>query len=207
MKFYYYPISTYSQKVLLALYEKQVVFEPQLVNILDSQQVEEFRVIYPLGKIPVLVTENQQLIPESTIIIEYLDSHFDSGTRLIPAGNSDENRQLRLLDRIADLYLNDSIVTLMFAQNCQQAEIDNAKRYLIYCYQQFNGLLEGNSWVMGQGFTLVDCALIPPLLYAERFMPFADYEHLHSYFQRAQERPSYQKVLADALPMLTSLGI
>lgn len=207
MKFYYYPISTYSQKVLLALYEKRIIFEPRLVNILDQQEVDEFRSIYPLGKIPLLVVSDNHLIPESSIIIEYLDGHYDTGTRLIPAGSVDEMRQLRFLDRMADLYLNNSVVTLMFAQNRRQAELADARRYLLYCYDQLNHILEGNQWVMGDGFTMVDCAVIPPLLYAERFMPFSEYANLLNYFQRAQERPSYQKVLADALPLLTAMGV
>ncbi|TLU64586.1 glutathione S-transferase family protein [Thalassotalea litorea] len=207
MKFYYYPVSTYSQKVLLALYEKQVSFEPYLVNILDQQEVEEFRRIYPLGKIPLLIVDNQHLIPESSIIIEYLDHHFDSGTRLFPAGNYDEIRQMHFLDRVADLYLNNSIVTLMFAKNRRTAEVDEAKRCLLYCYEQLNRRLQGNSWIMGERFTYVDCAIIPPLLYAERHMPFQEYGNLLAYFQRAQARASYQKVLADALPLLTAMGV
>ncbi|WP_394173740.1 glutathione S-transferase family protein [Thalassotalea litorea] len=207
IKFYYYPISTYSQKVLLALYEKQVLFEPHLVDIHDQRQLYAFRQIYPLGKVPLLLGDNQHVISESSIIIEYLDSHFDSGTRLFPDVSSDDIRQMRFLDRIADLYLNNSVVTLMFAKDRRQAERNEATRCLTFCYQYLNNRLEGKPWIMGENFTFADCAIIPPLLYAERHMPFVEYANLLNYFQRAQERPSYQKVLADALPLLTSMGV
>ena len=37
MKLFYNPISTYSQKVLIALYEKGIEFEPEIVNLMDKR--------------------------------------------------------------------------------------------------------------------------------------------------------------------------
>ncbi len=37
MKFYYNPLSTYAQKALIALYEKQVKFEPIVVNLMTPE--------------------------------------------------------------------------------------------------------------------------------------------------------------------------
>ena len=73
MKLYYNPISTYSQKVLIALYEKGLDFEPEIVNLMDADARARYRDVNPLGKIPCLQLDDGHIIPESSIIIEYID--------------------------------------------------------------------------------------------------------------------------------------
>ena len=125
MKLYYVPVSTYCQKVLMAFHEKGVAFEPELVNLSDETARSEYRKFYPLGKVSVLVPEEDWMIPESSIIIEYLDTHFDAGTRLLP-DDPDLARQARFKDRMLDLYLNDSISNLFFQGRKPQEERDPA---------------------------------------------------------------------------------
>jgi len=102
VKLYYNPLSTYSQKTLIALYEKQVAFEPVIVNLMSPEGQAEYEKLYPIGKVPMLVLDDDYKIPESTIIIEYLEGHVQSGTRLIPEG-TDAARQVRFMDRMSDL--------------------------------------------------------------------------------------------------------
>src|ERR1700733_12029766 len=107
MKLYYFPLSTYSQKVLVALYEKGLDFTPEIVSVMDAAAKAEYKAkVNPLGKVPTLVAANGHKIPESTTIIEYLeDNHESSGTRLIPADRA-HARLTRFHDRNFDLYLN-----------------------------------------------------------------------------------------------------
>ncbi len=60
-----------------------------------------------------MVLYDGHLIPEPSIIGEYLDANLDSGPRLIPPGR-DEARRTRFQDRMMDLYFNDSIASLLF---------------------------------------------------------------------------------------------
>lgn len=69
MELYYYPISTYCQKVLIACYEKSVEFTPQLVFLFDEAEREAYRKIYPMGKIPLLVLDDGHWVPESSNIV------------------------------------------------------------------------------------------------------------------------------------------
>jgi len=75
MKLYYHPLSTYSQKVLIACYEKNVTFEPIKVDLMSAEGREAYEAIYPIGKIPLLNPTDDHMVPESTIIIEYLEGH------------------------------------------------------------------------------------------------------------------------------------
>src|SRR4051812_3324883 len=105
MKLYFAPRSTYSQKALIALHEKRASFTPVIVSPADAGDRAELAKLTPLGKVPVLVLPDGWKIPESSIIIEYLDTHISTGTRLIPE-DIDQARQTRFHDRLADLYVN-----------------------------------------------------------------------------------------------------
>src|SRR5262249_47941611 len=73
MKLHYFPLSTYSQKVLTALYEKGIAFTPALIQPSVPEQRAGYLAVNPLGKVPALVLDNGDVLTESTTIIEYLD--------------------------------------------------------------------------------------------------------------------------------------
>src|SRR3954463_9835264 len=106
LRLYYHPLSSFCWKALIALYEKDVAFEGQIVNFMDPEQDAAFRKLWPVRRFPVLRDEAEdRLVPESSLIIEYIDQKFPGGTRLIP---SDPMRawQTRLRDRFLDLYVH-----------------------------------------------------------------------------------------------------
>src|ERR1700687_3923188 len=106
LKLYFHPLSSFCQKVLIALYENDTPFVPKLVDFADSASRAEFLQIWPVGKFPVLADEGRDhLIPESSIIIEYLAQHYPGETKLLPA-DADLARQTRMRDRFFDLYVN-----------------------------------------------------------------------------------------------------
>ena len=210
MKLYYNPMSTYSQKVLMAFYEKDVAFEPMLVDLMNPEKKAEYKKIYPFGKAPCLVRSDGWMIPESSIIIEYLEGAFSTGTKLIPE-DKDLARQTRFFDRMADLYVNDSVGTLFFGSLRspeQQSEsyfkerMQTMRNNLDVSYAAIHKTLEGKTWMMGDAFTMADCSLIPALGYARKTYPFDQYKNIVSYFGRGVERLSYQKVLKEATPLL-----
>jgi glutathione S-transferase len=207
MKFYYNPLSTYAQKALIALYEKQVKFEPIVVNLMTPEGKAEYEKVYPIGKVPLLKPSDDHMIPESTIIIEYLDGHYPNGTRLIPAG-TDEARKVRFMDRMADLYLNDPATTLMFQKfgfrQSSEDELARATKYVRLSYENFDKRLANQDWLCGE-FSMADCAAIPSLFYCKGIAPFSDYRNIVSYYERAKQRPSYAKVMAEFVPIWESM--
>jgi len=209
MKLYHHPISTYSQKAVLALYEKDVPFESVVVSLMSPEGRAAYEKLYPIGKIPLLVLDDGHMIPESTIIIEYLEGHFPQGTKLIPDG-VDAARQVRFMDRMGDLYLNDPMGTLVFdalgLRKADEAALATARKQLRISFEQMNRLLEKQPWLWGDGFTMADCAAIPPLFYCQQVAPFSDYPHLVRYFERARERPSYARVTREFLPIWQAMA-
>ena len=64
-----------------------------------------FLAVWPIGKFPVLQDEARaQLVPESSIIIEYLAQHYPGPSELVPS-DPDQAREARLLDCFADLHV------------------------------------------------------------------------------------------------------
>lgn len=209
MKLYYFPASTYSQKALIAFHETDTEFEPVLTNLFDTEAREKYRELYPVGKVPLLVLDNDYMIPESSIIIEYLDRHGHNGIKLIP-DEPDRARQTRFKDRMLDLYLNNPLTTLLFQgikpESEQDPEAIRTARYLIeVTYRYLDKDLADNTWLMGEDFTMADCSAAPPLYYARLIAPFDEYGNINAYAQRLFERPSYEKIKQEAQPYFDEL--
>ena len=209
MQLYYFPPSTYSQKVLIALEEKKVSFEREIVNLLDEKTRNEYREFYPLGKIPLLKRDDGWIIPESSIIIEFLETEYPQFQQLI---SSDPvlARQTRFMDRMNDLYLNDPVATLLFeswkpAKQQDAAKIDAAKSHLSTIYQYMNKNLTGKDWLV-EDFSMADCAAAPALLYAQQVFPFAGNAEIERYWQNLNQRESVRTVFEHAQPYIDSLG-
>jgi glutathione S-transferase len=193
MQLYYHPRSPYSHKVMIALAEKRVAFEPVMVKPTD----EQFAKLTPIRKVPLLVLADGWKIPESTIIIEYLDTHFSTGTRLIP-DDRDQARQTRFHDRIADLYIAEPLMSLLF----KRGDADAAHARIDSMLTGLDEHISKRTWVMGDAFTMADCSLIPTLRYARELHPFDRYKHVTAYFGRALERPSVKAVFEEIAPHL-----
>ncbi|MDH3377518.1 MAG: glutathione S-transferase family protein, partial [Gammaproteobacteria bacterium] len=149
MELHYHPLSTYSQKVLIALFEMGIEFEPKIVNMFDPEQRAQYRSLYPIGKVPLLVLDDGHPIPESSIIVEYLNSISD-GVRLIP-DDPTEARKTRFLDRMYDLYLNNNVGALFFELRKPDAErsqsvIDGANEKIAIMYNNMEDNLSGKHW-------------------------------------------------------------
>ena len=210
MKLYYFPPSTYSQKALLALYEKGVDFEKHHVNMFDPEQRAKYQALYEICKIPLLIPDDDHMIPESSIIVEYLDQRFDNGPQLIPQ-DPEKSRKTRFMDRMNDFYLNEATVTLLFDSWKPDSEkepekVARAKELLDCSYKHLDQMLSEHKWIMGDEFTLADCSAIPALFYAADIYPYEAFPNLVRYFEDAKKRPSYQKVLEEALPVLEQMA-
>ncbi len=211
MKLYFHPISTYSQKVVIAMYEKDVKFTPSIVNIMDPAEVAEYRKTNPGGKVPFLLLDDGWKIPESTIIVEYLEGHHPQGTKLIPA-DKDLARRTRFIDRMADLYLNETMTTILFdgmkpAGEKEPGRVAKAKATLDTHYPLIDANFGKSKWAVGDEFSMADCALAGPLFYLRKVHPYASFKNIDAYWNRLNERPSVKRAIGEALPYLQKMGM
>lgn len=208
LKLYFHPLSSFCQKALIALYENQTPFEPHIVNLLEDKSRAEFLKIWPIGKFPVLRDEKRdRLVPESSIIIEYLAQHYPGESSLVPT-DPDLARQTRLRDRFFDLYVNamvGKIVTdrLRPAGKGDPYGVEQAKAQLETSLGMLEQEMGKATWAMGEAFGMADCAAAPSLFYANVVRPFTDtHKNLAAYFHRLTQRPSFARVVEEAQPYL-----
>jgi glutathione S-transferase len=207
LRLYYHPLSSFCQKALIALYETGTPFTPQLVDLRDEKDRGAFLKLWPIGKFPVMKDEtHDRLVPESSIIIEYLAQHYPGKSTLIPA-DGDAARQTRLRDRFFDLYLNMPMQKIVGdrmrpADKKDPFGVDQAKQQIKTAVDLLEGEI-GKAWVMGDSFTMADSAAAPALFYANMVAPFMDtHRNVAAYFQRLTKRPSYARVQKEAEPYL-----
>ena len=114
-------------------------------------------------------------MPESSIIIEYLDQHYPGRVRLIPP-DPDLARETRFRDRFYDLYVHEpmqKIVTdkLRPAGKNDPHGVETARALLRTSLGMVDQDMAAKTWAMGEAFTMADCAASPALFYADKVMP------------------------------------
>ena len=207
LKLYYHPLSSFCQKILIALYENQTRFEPKLVDFGNPESAAEFRRIWPIGKIPVLRDDTRnQTVPETSIIIEYLERHYPGPARLLPA-DPELALETRLRDRFFDLYVEvpmQKIVgdRLRPAGRKDPHGVEEAQAQLRLAYAVIEHEMAARTWAAGDGFTMADCAAAPALFYANKVMPLDENRNTAAYLARLMQRPSYARALKEAEPYL-----
>ena len=204
MKLYYHPLSTYCHKVLIAFYEKGLDFDGEIVNLFDAKVREEYRTTYPMGKIPLLFDDDDHMVPESSIIVEYVDALAEP---TLIWGDTTTSRKIRFKDRMYDLYLTDSVSTLFFqalkpVEQQDQERIASAKEKVGVMYRFMQAEFEHQSFSSGDTFSLSDCAAAAGLFYASKVAPFDEHANIVRYWQRLLDKPSIQRVHEEAAPFL-----
>ena len=149
-------------------------------------------------------------VPESSIIIEYLDQHYPGETRFLPA-DPDLARQTRMRDRFFDLYLQlpmQKVVgdRLRPAEKRDAFGVEQAKSQLQTALGMVDGDMATKTWAMGDAFSMADCAAVPALYYANLVTPFTStHKHAAAYLDRLMNRPSVARTVKEAEPYRTAL--
>ncbi|MEK1887709.1 MAG: glutathione S-transferase family protein [Phyllobacterium sp.] len=203
---YFHPLSSFCQKVLTALYEKDVAFEKSVVDFMDPVASASFTRIWPIRQFPVLRdTAHDKTIPESSLIIEYLDRHYPGKVQLLPA-EPEEAFETRRLDRFFDLHVQvpmQKTVTDKLRPDGQNDSfgVEEAKAKLNTAYEVLEKELSGKVWATGDRYTMADCAASPALFYANLSVPFGtEHPNVSAYLERLMQRPSFARAVEEAKP-------
>jgi glutathione S-transferase len=203
---YFHPLSSFCQKVLIALYENDIPFEPRIVDLGDEASRAAFLKVWPVGKFPVLRDERRGLtIPESSVVIEHLHQHYRGRTPLLP-DDADRALQARLWDRFYDLHVNEPMQRIVADRLRPDGRndpfgVEQAKARLQTAYPVIEREMATKTWAAGDEFSMADCAAAPALFYANKVMPFGkEHTNVARYFERLIKRPSYARALTEAQP-------
>ena len=201
---YGHPFSSYTQKVLIALYENALPFEFRCIGPDTPQHVGEWLRRWPLRKFPLLV-DGERDVAETSIIVEYLQLAHPGPVRLLPA-DAMAALDVRFLDRFFDLHVMSPVQhavggALSGDPDKRREGLAHAAEKLEWAYAWLEQRLEGRTWAAGDGFSLADCAAAPSLFYADWVHPVsAGYPVLRAYRSRLLARPSFARAVDEARP-------
>lgn len=199
-----FSVSNYFNKVKMALLEKGIPFQEELVMTRSSD--EAVLAATPLGKIPFIRTEHGSLC-ESQVIMDYLEAAYPEPA-LVPA---DPFQAAKLRELITYLELHLELVArelygqAFFGGTASDSTKERVRRQLDKNIPAFKRLVKFDPFIAGKQFTQADCAAfvsLPLVAMASKAVLGEDLLAAHgidwkTYVKFIGERPSAQKITAD----------
>ncbi|MBL8519481.1 MAG: glutathione S-transferase N-terminal domain-containing protein [Betaproteobacteria bacterium] len=192
--------SPYARKVRIVMAEKRIECEFVAENVWAADtRVGEFN---PLGKVPVLVLDDDLCLYDSRVIAEYLDG-VTPVSRLIPEGGR-ERALVKRWEALAD-GITDAGVAI-FLERKRDAALQGTDWIKRQAGKVEAGVaaaareLGDRDWCHGVGITLADIALGCALLWLEFRLPQfswrAQHPNLKAHVDKLEARASF----ADSIP-------
>ena len=195
-----HPFSSYTQKVLIALWANDTPFDYRMVE--DPDNAAELKRHSPFGMFP-LILDGDRAVFETSIIIEYLQDHYPGPNQWIPDG--DEGLRARFLDRFFDLYIMNtmqvSVTNALRPEGMADAYGEERSRERLHVAYDWLEQNIGDAWAVGDRFTVADCAAAPSLFYADWVEEIGDKRpHLKAYRQRLLAHPIVARAVDEGRP-------
>ena len=197
-----FAVSNYYNKVKIALLEKGVAFEEELVW---TSQHDDMLRRSPLGKVPFIETEAGHL-SESSVINEYIEEAYPQNP-LFPA-DTWQRAKVRELTNLLDMHLELHARRLypgaFFGGTVSDETKEQVKKELDKGVRALKGLVKFSPFIFGDRMTYADCAAFVhlPLISGSTKWAYgadilADIEGVKPYLAMMKARPHLQKVEAD----------
>lgn len=196
MDLYFSPLSC-SMATRIALYEAGAEARFCQVDNRAKRLADgaDFLAINPMGQVPVLRTEEGELLTQNPVVLQYVaDRHPQSG--LMPADGAERYRVQQWLN-----FITSELHKLVFTPLLDTRSNDGAKAYARDKARQrfdyLNAHLDGREYLLNQ-FTAADAYLAVVLNWAAfSGIDLAQWPAVQRYFQQLRERPSVAKAFAE----------
>jgi glutathione S-transferase len=188
--------SPFVRKARIVLAEKRIEYEFVVDNPNDAaSRVSDFN---PLGKVPVLVTDDGASIYDSGVIVEYLDTVSPVG-RLIPEPGR-QRIQVKRWEALADGVMDAAVLSVLErrrpAEQQSRAWIERQDRKVNQGLRAASHDLAEKTWCAGDSYTLADIALGCALGYLNFRFPDlnwrAQYPNLKRHAGKLFKRPPFE---------------
>ncbi|HEU5179866.1 MAG TPA: glutathione S-transferase family protein [Candidatus Polarisedimenticolia bacterium] len=176
LRLYYHPVSTFSQRVRIALVEKQIPAELVEVDLFaKAQHRPEYLARNPYGRVPA-IEEDGLVLYESTAILEYLEATRPAPP-LLPA---DERQRaiVRMHVRLCDLELAEPARRILVPKRFlpeamwRLDKMTEARARIQKHFTIVEGQLGGREYLVGSQLSLADVCYAPFL----QFVPILEVE-------------------------------
>jgi glutathione S-transferase len=166
MKLYGGDLSPYVQRVKMQLAAKGLAYE--YAPPPGGMKSEEYLAINPIGKVPCLVTESGLKLPESEVIVEYIEDAYPKPA--LRPRKPDERALMRLISRVNDIYLVPAMSKgfALVGPNRDAAAVSAALADMNKALGHLEVYASGKKHIAGNKFTIADCAVAPVLFFITR---------------------------------------
>ena len=200
-----HPFSSYTQKVLIALYESDIDFDFREISPDHPANATEWLQRWPIAKFPVWI-EGDKTVAETSIIIEHVQLSRPAAVKLIPY-DARMALDVRFLDRFFDSHvmtpMQHAVNGALTGKTERRDEARaHAREKLEVAYAWLEQTLAGRAWAAEEGFSMADCAAAPSLFYADwtHEIDAAKYPWLRAYRARLLARPSVARAVDGGRP-------
>jgi len=173
VKLYSLPLSPFAARVRAVIHAKDL--DVEIVQApADWARSPDYRALNPLGRVPVLILDDGTALPESGVIVEYLEDAFPSPP-LRPTGAADRAR-VRLITQIAENYVTTAMMPLfglLDAKHRDHAAISAQFAKFDEALGQLEPLLAPGRYAFGDRLTTADAWLTPMRFAIGGLMAFA----------------------------------
>jgi glutathione S-transferase len=198
--------SPFVRKVRVALREKGIAYE--LDPIFPFNVSPEYKKMSPLGKIPCYTPKEGVNIPDSSVIVAYLE-RTNSNRPLYPENAEDYARAL-FLEEYGDSALVAALGTVFFqrivgprflGQKTDEAAIAAAlEKQIPPLLSWLDEQIKGKEFFVGDRLTIADIAIASPFvnfMHAGEKIDAAKYPHLAAFLERMHNRPSFKELIEE----------
>ncbi len=202
--------SPFVRKVLVALAEKDIDYDHEIVSPFDKKP--EYLKISPLGKVPAF-RDGDTTFSDSSVILAYLEKTRPEKP-LYPEDPADYARAL-WLEEYADTKFGEVIATaffnrvvkvkLMGGESDEVAVKAALEEELPGCLDYLEGQIANREFFVADRFTTADLSvatMLVQLRYAGEKVDEARWPKLAAWFERVVARPSFQGCLEQDKAML-----
>lgn len=204
LQLFYHPLSSYSMKALIALYENGTPFEYRMLSPDHPANCQQFGEMWPIAKFPILL-DGERMVVEASIVIEHLQLYYPGPVKLLPS-DPKAALEVRMMDRFFDNHIatpqQKLVADVLRPDGARDPHgVAEAKAKLDTAYAWLDKVMAHRTWASGDEFSMADCAAAPFLLYAHWSHPIpAKRENVMAYLARLRARPSFARCWAEAKP-------
>jgi glutathione S-transferase len=200
MDLYFSPLAC-SMATRIALYEAGAAADFKLVDGRTKQLADgsDFRAVNPMGQVPVLRTDDGELLTENPVVLQYVaDRHPDSG--LAPRDGIARYRLQSWLNFVTS-ELHKLVFSLLLDSKSPEAARDYARTKVDLRFGHLNAHLAGREFLLDR-FTVADAYLVTVLNWSQfAGIELARFPAVQAYFERLRQRPSVARAFAEELAL------
>jgi glutathione S-transferase len=159
----------------------------------------DFLAINPLGQVPVLRTETDELLTENPVVLQYVADHWP-GSALAPSGGPERYRLQLWLN-----FITSELHKLVFIPLLSHKSNDGARAFardqIGPRFDYLNAHLDGRDFLLDR-FTVADAYLVTVLNWTKPTgIDLAQWPAVLAYFRRMHQRDSVARAFAEELAL------